>query len=300
MTHSQGTKNKHGKYFPYLEPRLERYCERLSPGSSFVFFYLNYDNPVSAHEYKYALVGCARLSSLGLTGHFPFEKRELDRIRSGGAMKNFPTLNWAIRITHGPEGAVRLPYQEYLAHVAQHPKDEPKLQAMRLLIDEPALAADFKYVSEQIDDDHCLALLYKLKRAFALVEEQGIADPGDSFTNLDKYIEEVWRHRGLYPGLAPVLSVLANLADGVPQKEGDPQKESDSAWALVDALRGQISESDDLLEAAFTLLGGKSAAVGEMQKHTKVLRDARAGLRDQRELVPLLRKLSLFSLTPRR
>ena len=66
-----GTKIKNGRYFPYLEPRLERYCERLSPGSSFVFFYLNYDNPVSAHEYKYALVGCARLSSLGLTGHFP-------------------------------------------------------------------------------------------------------------------------------------------------------------------------------------------------------------------------------------
>ena len=29
-----------------------------------VFFYLNYDNPVSADDYKYALVGCARLADV--------------------------------------------------------------------------------------------------------------------------------------------------------------------------------------------------------------------------------------------
>jgi exodeoxyribonuclease V alpha subunit len=72
MTHSRPTMNRLGKYFGDLESRIDRYCKRLSPGGSLVFFYLNYDNPVSADEYKYALVGCARLKSLDLTGHFPF------------------------------------------------------------------------------------------------------------------------------------------------------------------------------------------------------------------------------------
>ncbi|HXR75393.1 MAG TPA: ATP-dependent RecD-like DNA helicase [Bryobacteraceae bacterium] len=294
MTHSQGTTKKHGMYYPDLEHRIDRYRKRLSPGSSLVFFYLNYDNPVSADDYKYALVGCARLRKVDLTDHFPFDKKDLDKLRSGDGMKNFPTLNWAIRVTHeGDDGAIRLPYQQYLAHIEQHPEDERKLREMRVLIDEPALVSDFKYVSEQIDDDHCLALLYKLKRAFSVVEEQGIADPGNALAKLDEYIEEVWRHRGLYPGLGSVISVLADLA------EGEPQKESDRGERLVEALRQQTDENEDLLAAALALLESKAAASGEMQTHKNTLRDARAGLRDHRSLIPILKKLSLFSLTPR-
>jgi ATP-dependent exoDNAse (exonuclease V) alpha subunit len=232
------------------------------------------------------------LSSLQLTGNFPFEKKELDRIRSGHGMKNFPTLNWAIRLKH-EDGAIRLPYQEYLTHIEQHPQDERKLREMRVLIDEPALVSDFKYVSEQIDDDHCLALLYKLKRAFSLVEEQGIADPGDAVAKLDEYIEEIWGHRGLYAGLGSVVSVLADMA------EGEPQKESDRGQELVDTLRKQIGDGEDLLRAAFALLESKAAPTGVMQKHGKTLREARAGLRDHRALIPILKKLCLFSLTPR-
>jgi hypothetical protein len=294
MTHSQAVNKKQGRYFGDLEPRMDRYCKRLSPGASLVFFYLNYDNPVSADEYKYALVGCARLKNLDLTGHFPFEKKELDRLRGRAGMQNFPTLNWAIRVTHeGAESAVRLPYQQYVAHIEQHPEDERKLRDMRVLIEEPALIADFKYVSEQIDDDHCLALLYKLKRAFSLVDEHGIADSGNAVAKLDEYIEEIWRHRGLYPGLGSVVSVLADLA------EGEPQKESDRGEALINELRQQTDDDEDLLAAAFALLESKGAPVGGMQKHKNTLRDARAGLRDHRTLLPMLRKLSLFSLTPR-
>ena len=33
--------NRHGQYFPDLEERIDRYCERLTKGSSLIFFYLN-------------------------------------------------------------------------------------------------------------------------------------------------------------------------------------------------------------------------------------------------------------------
>src|SRR5262249_49550072 len=65
------------------------------------------------------------------------------------------------------------------------------------------------------------------------------------------------------------------------------------------ALRNEIGADDDLLEAALALLQSKAAPSGEMQRHRATLRDARGGLRDHRDLLPVLKKLSLFSLTPR-
>ena len=292
ITHNSSRRN--GQYFPDLEARIERYRARLNKGRSLIFFYLNYDNPVSADEYKYALVGCARLSDHELSGSFPFENTELERIRSGDGMKNFPTLNWAIRLSHDGEGSfVRLPYQEYLAHIAEHPEDEKKLEQIRVVIDEPSLLPGFKYVSEQVNDDHALALLYKLKRAFSAVQEHGIADVQDELEILDQYIEQTWGTRGLYPGLGSVVSVLADLA------EGEPRKESPEGQRLIDAIHASTPADDDLLDRTFSLLQEATAPPKELAPHRIVVRDARAGLRDNMSLLPVLRKLSLFALTPR-
>ena len=284
---------QHGQYFPDLESRIDRYCERLEGGRSLIFFYLNYDNPVSADEYRYALVGCARLSDLELTGHFEFEDTELQRIQSNRGMQNFPTLNWAIRLTHeGVGNAVRLPYQEYLEYIEKHPEHEAKLEEIKVLLEEPALLHGFKYVSEQISDDHALALLYKLKRAFAAVEDHGIAVASDAPDILDRYIEDVWNMRGLYPGLGPVVSVLADLA------EGEPRKENQAGQHLIEALR-EANPSKDLLDLTFELLEGTSRLPQELTRHKRTIRDARAGLKDNKHLVSVLRQLSLFALTPR-
>ena len=231
---------RHGQYFPDLEGRIDRYCERLTKASSLIFFYLNYDNPVSADEYRYALVGCARLSDLELTGHFPFTAQELQKIRRDHGMKNLPTLNWAIRLTHeGAENSVRLPYQEYLAHIAEHPEDEPKLEEIRVLIEEPALLPGFKYVSEQINDDHALALLYKLKRAFAAVQSHGIALADEQLETIDSFIEQTWSSRGLYPGLGSVVSVLADLGRGgtAAGKFGWPAPGQGCSWGALPLKR---------------------------------------------------------------
>ena len=285
---------RHGQYFPDLEGRIDRYCERLTKASSLIFFYLNYDNPISADEYKYALVGCARLSDLELTGHFPFTAPELQKIRKDHGMKNFPTLNWAIRLTHeGAENSVRLPYQQYLAHIAEHPEDEPKLEEIRVLIEEPALLPGFKYVSEQINDDHALALLYKLKRAFSTVQRHGIALADEQLETIDSFIEQTWASRGLYPGLGSVVSVLADLA------EGEPQPENSTGQRLVDIVRGGLAPEEDLLEVVCELLQSTGSAPKELADCKSILRDVRAGLKDYKKLLPALRKLSLFALTPR-
>ena len=86
---TQNARSGHGQYFPDLNDRIKRYQARLEKGRSLIFFYLNYDNPVSADEYRYALIGCARLADQKLTGHFPFEESEVQKIRSGEGMQKF-------------------------------------------------------------------------------------------------------------------------------------------------------------------------------------------------------------------
>ena len=56
--------DRHGQYFPDLEQRIATFSESAPKNRSLVFFYLNYDNPISADDYKYALVGCARLTDV--------------------------------------------------------------------------------------------------------------------------------------------------------------------------------------------------------------------------------------------
>lgn len=292
MTHSKPVINEHGRYFPNLEKRITRFRESLTPNDSLVFFYLNYDNPVSADDYRYALVGCSPLTAVDDAGRFEFDEKDLKRLRGAKGMENFPTLNWALRLSHaGGEAAVRLPYQEYVEYVQAHPEEESKLEQMRVLIEEPVLVSAFKYVSETIDNDHCLALLYKLRRAFKLVKEHGIVACGNAIEKIDAYIAGVWAARGLYPGLGSVVSVLAALADG------EPDKESVRGSGLVADIRAGLDAGEDLLDKAFELLGSKAAPAGFSKEHASVLRDARAGLRDNTSLVPLLKKLSLFSLT---
>lgn len=291
MTHA--SYNKHGAYFPDIVERVERYVGRLRKGRSLVFFYLNYDNPISADNYKYALVGCAQLMEVAESGEFPFDAEELARLRAADGMKNFPTLNWAIILSHEGAGGIRLPYHEYLAHIAEHPEDEAKLDEISVLIDEPAQVPNFKYVSEQLHDDHALALLYKLRRSLARAQEHGLVDVDAMVDRVEDYIAESWQDRGLYPGLGSVLNVLADLSQGEYEFEGT------RGTGLAEAIRASLPADADLLDTAFGLIVSKDAVPDALADHKATMRDARAGFRDNRHLADLLRKLSLFTLTPR-
>ena len=50
MTHHKDAKKRDGKYPADWDARADRYVERLTKKKSLVFFYLNYDNPVSAED----------------------------------------------------------------------------------------------------------------------------------------------------------------------------------------------------------------------------------------------------------
>jgi exodeoxyribonuclease V alpha subunit len=180
----------------------------------------------------------------------------------------------------------------YLKHLEEHPEDEAKLDEIRVLIDEPALLPGFKYVSEQVHDDQALALLYKMRRSIEHAEAHGIADVSGALERIDGFIADCWADRGLYPGLSSVVGVLADLSKGEIQIEGE------DGHGLVLALRGSLDEGQDLADALFDLLATKDVPE-VLLSHKRVLRLARLGFLDHGHRVALLRKLALFTLTPR-
>jgi ATP-dependent exoDNAse (exonuclease V) alpha subunit len=294
LTHGKDAIRRDGNYPEDWDARADRYLERLTENESIVFFYLNYDNPVSADEYKYALVGCARLSSVHRTGTFDFSAAELKELQSGKGMQNFGAANWALKVCYDlAKTGVRLPYHEYLAHIEQSPDDEPKLEEIKVVVDEPALLPGVKYVTEEVGNDACLYLLYKLRRAFEKVKEHGIASPGDSLTRLDGFIRDVWKLRGLYPGLANVVGLLASL------REGDPDWTTADDSGIVASVQKTVKDEVKLLGEVFSLLSAVDKPGYLNREQIKTLRQARRGFQQFGHLEKALRRLSLFDLTPR-
>jgi len=295
FNHRKETKKRDGLYPRDLEKNVSGFFEKLKPKppTSFVFFYLNYDNPVSADEYKYALVGCAKVTGVGDPTQFSFSEAELSAKRNSPKTKYFPTMNWAIRISSSfAESGIRLPYHEYLAHMQTHPEDEPKLEEMRVLIDEPPLVRRFKYVAEEVDDDRCLYLLYKLRKAIKIVQEQGIVSMDREESLIEHYIGEVWQRRGLYPGLDSVLRLLVGLS-----AQGEDPAPIAAIQDFLEAVQASLPDAKELLTEVFALLTGERNLPEELAPYRPLIRKAKRGLSDHIGLLDVLKKLTLFALT---
>lgn len=217
---------KFGNYWPDLNQRIENYINKFTPKQSIIFFYANYDNPVSADDMKYLLLGCSTIAELPEPKHFKFDEQVLADVRKPKkkkkkefgkwveyddiTMTNFPTMNWMLQFTHNPDNAVLLPYKEYIKYIETHPNNEDLLQDVKVVIDEQSLVRGFKYVSMDIDDDKCLYLLYKLRKSIKKIQEhkQQVvkSDLTEEENRINKLIEMTWAKRGNYPSLGKVLN----------------------------------------------------------------------------------------------
>lgn len=227
FVHDSKTKEKkHGNYWPDLDQRIHNYIGKFKPKQSIIFFYANYDNPVSADDMKYLLVGCSLVSELPVPKHFEFTKSELEKIRTPKTKKkkvrdkwveyqdltmtNFPTMNWMLQFSHDPESAVLLPYREYIKFAETNPElGEEYLNEIKVIIEEESLIRGFKYVSMDFDDDKCLYLLYKLRKSIKKIQEHNQqvvkSDLKKEEERIKSLIEMTWKKRGVYPSLAHVL-----------------------------------------------------------------------------------------------
>lgn len=285
FVHTEENKRVHGDYWPDLEQRIKDFTGKFKKDESIIFFYANYDNPVSADDMKYLLLGASVVNEVVMPEHFPFTKQELERMgkgKAGSPMKNFPTLNWSIQVTHQNDKAVLLPYKEYIKHVEQYPEEFEKLNDIKVVIDEPSLVRSFKYVAMDIDDDKCLYLLYKLRKAIFKVREHNrqvvTHNLEEEEKRLDAMIEMVWKSRGIYPSLQKVLKYFLKK----------------DCTALSNAIKSILTKDFDLMDCFDDITNNKIPK--ELNNYADDFDDLLGKPEFKRHYKAFL-KLSLFNLT---
>jgi len=285
FVHTQKNQRIHGNYWPDLEQRIKDFIAKFKKDESIIFFYANYDNPVSADDMKYLLLGCSVVGEIAFPDHFPFTSQELNEIGKGKSrdrMKNFPTLNWAIQFTHQNDKSVLLPYREYIQHVEEYPEEFEKLEDMKVVINEPSLVRSFKYVAMDIDDDKCLYLLYKLRKAIFKIREHNRQvihhNLDEEERRIEKLIKMVWERRGIYPSLDKVLKHFLNR----------------DSKELAEAIRPILRKDFDLTQCFESIVKGDIPE--ELKEFEDELDDLFAVPQFKRKYKAYLR-LALFNLT---
>lgn len=234
---------------------------------------------------KYLVLGCSVVDNIIQPEHFAFSEKELKQMgkgKSGNPMKNFPTLNWSIQVTHQADKAVLLPYLDYLKHVEEFPEEFQKLDDIKIVIDEPSLVRSFKYVSMDIEDDKCLYLLYKIRKAIFKIREHNRQvihhNLDDEEQRIDALIQMVWERRGIYPSLDKVLKHFLKR----------------DSTALADAIRSTLDKKFDLIQCFEAIVQGN--APKELENYEDDFDDL-LGIPQFKRLFKAYLKLSLFNLT---
>jgi hypothetical protein len=163
-----------------------------------IFYYCNYDNPVSGNEKKYLLAGIARIKKVNAFikwDDIPQKQAEL-----------YGDIVWTRIVENDPEERIRLPYQEYIS-MGKNPNDIA-------VFAEGSLSRSFKYVAHHISDDNAIILIDRTivavkKLLFqSYLDKNIIQDWEKKLEWLKSIRKECWINRGLYPGLSSVLKFL--------------------------------------------------------------------------------------------
>lgn len=179
---------------------VEEFFDELKEAGSagLIFYYCNYDNPVSGDDKKYLLVGIARVKKIHpftMWDDIPKDQKEL----YGGYI-------WSRMVENDPEQRMRLPYQEYLGMG----KDVRSIAVFA----EGDLSRSFKYVAHHVSDDDAISLIDKTIASIKTIIRQNYFSISE-MEQWEKHLEwlksirkECWISRGLYPGLGSVLRFL--------------------------------------------------------------------------------------------
>lgn len=226
----------------------EEFLEAVKPKESLVFFYVDERNPLFIDNGERSparvLVGVSRVSAVG-------EIREYNDADWRGEHN----MIWSVPLSHGwPEDGVRLPVHEVMTAL---PEAEDRLRYLAPL--DGGLRTDFRYGSHVLAIDRAVTALERAISALVAVEADEVLD-GDYSQQirwLSDRLLEVWKERGPYPGLGPLLAFLgapraARIQSDLVQALAD--QGIDPGSAIFDALNGSVSDlfkdyEDDFTEA---------------------------------------------------
>lgn len=180
------------------EKRLElakAFFAEVTPGESLVFHYANFSNPLSTEDSKrYVVVGLSRVKALGNIEYYEGTDDETKEKFAGGFI-------WTRNVeTHYPDQGLRIPYHRYL-------HDPEVLEKISLI---PENARCFKYGSRHLSDDDALSLVERFVEIATFLRDKG--DTSENWAVrlawLNSLLAELWKGRGLFPGLARVMDLL--------------------------------------------------------------------------------------------
>lgn len=200
------------------EVRIPLFNAKIHKHQSVAFIYCKYSNPLTEEEQQYLVVGCGLVTDKGKPSWFgPISIIEEKR-QSKSKLKNFPSINWALRYSFEDENLlVRMPYHEYIEYVDQPGIDEESkqryIEKIKVAITEPELEHCFKYVAMDVDDDEAIYILSKMRQRLLDCENDGIvpvADMHQKIRAVDKLLEHCWIKRSYFPGFAPITRKLLN------------------------------------------------------------------------------------------
>lgn len=185
-----------GKYDNDKRLQLAKtYFSHIEPGKSLVFHYANYSNPISTEDSrKYLLVGISRVKRFGQIEFYKDTNDQTRRQFGGGFI-------WQMNVeTMYPDEGLCIPYHKYL--------DKPEiLREISVLPENPRTC---KYGTRHVSDDGALSLVERFIEVVSYLQ-----DLGDTTENwsvrldwLRGLLAELWRSRGLYPGMGRILNFL--------------------------------------------------------------------------------------------
>jgi exodeoxyribonuclease V alpha subunit len=225
FTRTKKEQQESGAYPKNLEGvRIPRFNAKLHEGKSIAFMYAKFSNPITEEDQQYLVVGAAIVDNKERAKdikHFG-PQAEIDAIRerpkSNHKYRNFPSMNWAMRLSFDDYSTVRMPYHEYLSE-AEKLDDEAKdgfLDNIKVAITEPELEWCFKYVAMDIGDDEAIYILTKMRKALMSCKDDGVIPREEMQEKIDKVeglLELAWGSRFYFPGFVSISRVLMNQQD---------------------------------------------------------------------------------------
>jgi len=198
----------------------------IEPERSLVFHYANYSNPFSQEDAKrYVVIGLARVKRLGNIEFYEGTDTATQQKYAGGFVwqRNVETLY--------PDQGLRIPYHRFL--------DKPDVLEKITVI--PENTRCFKYGSRHVSDDDALSLVERFIEVASYLRD--IGDSSENWTIrldwLNGLLGELWKSRGLFPGLVRVLDLVGLGVAIQPFRaavaKGEEKQFRDEIFAWLDA-----------------------------------------------------------------
>jgi exodeoxyribonuclease V alpha subunit len=211
----------------------EAFFAEVVEGASLAFFYVDERNPLfiddGARSPDRLLVGISRIAELGSIEEWAEETY------------GEHNMVWSVPFRHSyPKDGVRLPVHAVLAAIPEAERRRPYLVPL-----EGGIRTDFRYGSSALSLDRALAALEGAIAALSAIRRDKVIedDVSAQLEWLNARVLELWRERGPYPGVGPVLVALGAPRGAEIQRTVVPElslKGVDAARAVIDALEGEV------------------------------------------------------------